>query len=74
MAAYGAEALVVSMGLDTFEADPISTFAFQAGDVSRLARRLCRLGLPTVFVLEGGYAAAALGTNAVNVIEGFEDA
>jgi acetoin utilization deacetylase AcuC-like enzyme len=24
-------------------------------------------------VLEGGYAAAALGRNAVNVIEGFEE-
>ena len=31
-----------------------------------------RLGLPVVFVLEGGYAAAELGTNAVNVLEGFE--
>ena len=31
-----------------------------------------RVGLPTVFVLEGGYAAAELGTNAVNVLEGFE--
>ncbi|MEO6016453.1 MAG: histone deacetylase family protein, partial [Polaromonas sp.] len=36
MAAYGAEALVVSLGLDTFEDDPISTFALQAGDFSRL--------------------------------------
>ena len=25
-----------------------------------------------VFVLEGGYAAAELGTNAVNVLDGFE--
>jgi acetoin utilization deacetylase AcuC-like enzyme len=31
------------------------------------------LKLPTVFVLEGGYAAQALGVNAVNVLEGFED-
>ncbi|MEO6016608.1 MAG: histone deacetylase family protein, partial [Polaromonas sp.] len=74
MAAYGAEALVVSLGLDTFEDDPISTFALQAGDFSRLGHRLGMLGLPTVFVLEGGYAAAALGTTAVNVIEGFEGA
>ena len=72
IAAHGAGALVVSLGLDTFAEDPISTFALQAGDFSRLGQRLGRLGLPTVFVLEGGYAAAALGTNAVNVIEGFE--
>ena len=69
---YGGDALVVSLGLDTFAEDPISKFALQAGDFSRLGERLGLLGLPTVFVLEGGYAAAALGTNAVNVIEGFE--
>ena len=61
-------------GLDTFAEDPISKFALQSGDVSRLGQRLGALGLPTVFVLEGGYAAAALGINAVNVIEGFEEA
>jgi acetoin utilization deacetylase AcuC-like enzyme len=30
------------------------------------------LRLPTVLVLEGGYAAAELGVNAANVLEGFE--
>ena len=72
--AYGAEALVVSLGLDTFEGDPISRFALASADFLRLGQRLARLGLPTVFVLEGGYAAAELGTNAVNVLEGFEQA
>lgn len=72
ISAYGAEALVVSLGLDTFEGDPISRFALASADFLRLGQRLARLGLPTVFVLEGGYAAADLGTNAVNVLEGFE--
>ncbi len=72
MTAYGAEALVISLGLDTFEGDPISRFALASADFLRLGERLERLGLPTVFVLEGGYAAAELGTNAVNVLEGFE--
>jgi acetoin utilization deacetylase AcuC-like enzyme len=74
IARHGADALVVSLGLDTFAGDPISTFALQADDFSRLGQRLGRLGMPTVFVLEGGYAAAELGENAVNVIEGFEQA
>ncbi|MCJ7800596.1 MAG: histone deacetylase family protein [Polaromonas sp.] len=69
---HGGDALVVSLGLDTFAGDPISTFSLQAGDFSRLGERLGALGLPTVFVLEGGYAAAELGANAVNVIESFE--
>jgi acetoin utilization deacetylase AcuC-like enzyme len=72
IAQHRADALVVSLGLDTFEGDPISRFALASGDFFRVGERLARLGLPTVFVLEGGYAAAELGTNAVNVLEGFE--
>ncbi len=71
---FGADALVISLGLDTFEGDPISRFALASSDFTRLGARLAQLGLPTVFVLEGGYAAAELGTNAVNVLDGFEQA
>ncbi|RYF28429.1 MAG: histone deacetylase family protein [Comamonadaceae bacterium] len=74
IASYGADALVVSLGLDTFEGDPISRFKLASADFLRVGERLAQLGLPTVFVLEGGYAAAELGTNAVNVLEGFEQA
>ena len=70
--AFKADALVVSLGLDTFAEDPISKFSLQPDDFIRLGERMGKLGVPTVFVLEGGYAAAALGVNAVNVIEGFE--
>jgi acetoin utilization deacetylase AcuC-like enzyme len=69
---FGAEALVVSLGLDTFEDDPISTFTLKLADFKRLGQRLAALGLPTVFVLEGGYAAEALGINAVEVLDGFD--
>ena len=68
-----ADALVVSLGLDTFAGDPISSFLLQADDFTKLGERLGRLGLRTIFILEGGYAAAELGVNAVNVIEGFEN-
>lgn len=69
---FGAEALVVSLGLDTFAGDPISRFSLASGDYLVLGRRLARLRLPTVLVLEGGYAAAELGVNAANVLQGFE--
>ena len=72
IAGHAADALVVSLGLDTFAGDPISKFLLQPDDFTRLGERLGRLGLPTIFVLEGGYAAAELGINAVNVLEGFE--
>ena len=69
---YAPDALVVSLGLDTFAGDPISSFQLQPGDFTRLGARLQRLSCPTVFVLEGGYAAAELGLNAANVVDGFE--
>lgn len=71
---HGADALVVSLGLDTAADDPISTFDLRVDDFRRLGERLARLALPVVFVLEGGYAAAALGTHAAAVVEGFEQA
>jgi acetoin utilization deacetylase AcuC-like enzyme len=69
---YRPDALVVSLGLDTYEGDPISTFRLQSSDFTHVGQRLAQLGLPTVLVLEGGYATEALGLNAANVIEGFE--
>jgi acetoin utilization deacetylase AcuC-like enzyme len=74
VAKHDAQALVVSLGLDTFAGDPISKFALQSDDFTRLGARIAKLGLPTVFILEGGYAASELGTNAVNVLDGFEQA
>ncbi len=67
-----ADALVVSLGLDTFAGDPISQFALQRADFTHLGQRLARLGLPTALLLEGGYAAAELGDNAVAVLAGIE--
>ncbi|MDA8447979.1 histone deacetylase family protein [Paracidovorax valerianellae] len=69
---YEPQALVVSLGLDTFEGDPISRFSLASDDFLQIGKRLAQLKVPTVFVLEGGYAAAELGLNAVNVIDGFE--
>ena len=35
-------------------------------------RLIGALRIPTLFVLEGGYAVAEIGVNAVNVLQGFE--
>ena len=69
---YGAEALVISLGLDTFEHDPISRFKLMEEDYRRLGERIAWADLPTLFVMEGGYAVDALGINTVNVLMGFE--
>ena len=68
---HRSDALVVSLGLDTFAGDPISKFLLSTDDYLRLGARLKRLGLPTIFILEGGYAAAELGVNTANVLDGF---
>ena len=69
--AHRADALVVALGVDTFEGDPISSFRLAGADYLRLGEAIAGAGLPTVFVLEGGYAVAEVGINVVNVLEGF---
>ncbi len=71
---FGAQALVVPMGLDTFEGDPISGFTLRSEDYFAVGAALAGAGLPTVFTFEGGYAVAEVGTNAVNLLEGFQRA
>ena len=72
--AFGAEALVVSLGVDAYKDDPISFFKLDSPDFMDAGRRIGRMGLPTVFVMEGGYSIEAVGVNTVNVLEGFADA
>ena len=72
VAAFDPEILVVSLGVDTFHGDPISEFRLDTPDYPVIGARLRALGLPTVFVMEGGYAVEAIGRNAVGVLEGFE--
>lgn len=72
VADYAPDALVVSLGVDTFEEDPISQFKLRSADYLRIGEAIGRLGKPTLFVMEGGYAVAAIGVNAVNVLVGFE--
>ena len=68
---FGADALVVSLGLDTFGGDPISGFQLTTDDYVRMGERLQRVGSPTVLVFEGGYATSDIGVNAANVLQAF---
>jgi acetoin utilization deacetylase AcuC-like enzyme len=71
---FGAQALVVSLGVDTFEKDPISFFKLKSDDFSRYGKVLAQAGLPTLFCMEGGYGVKEIGLNVANVISGFEGA
>ncbi|RJG12531.1 histone deacetylase family protein [Pseudomonas cavernicola] len=69
---YAPDALVVSLGVDTFKADPISQFKLDSPDYLRMGEVIGKLGLQTLFVMEGGYAVEEIGINAVNVLQGFD--
>ena len=68
---HAPQALVVSLGVDTFEGDPISGFGLRSGDYAQVGQDIAAaLGsLPTVFVFEGGYAVDEVGLNVVNLLE-----
>ena len=67
----GPELLIVCYGADTHEADPISHFKLKTSDYAPMARRIASLGLPTLVVMEGGYAIDALGANVAAFLSGF---
>ncbi len=64
--------LVVPTGMDTFEDDPLGTFKVTRAGFAEIGKRIATLHLPTVVVMEGGYANAALGENIVTLLENFK--
>ena len=74
VAAFAPQALVLSLGVDTFREDPVSLFRLDSSNFIEIGSRIAALGLPTSFVMEGGYAVGGLGVDAVNMLAGFEEA
>jgi len=74
VARHDCHAMVVSLGVDTFERDPISRFALRSDDYLAVGRLLASAGLPTLYVFEGGYATDEVGLNAINVVSGHAQA
>ncbi|MBA2283312.1 MAG: histone deacetylase family protein [Acidimicrobiia bacterium] len=68
--AFGADALVVPLGVDTYEGDPISRFRLTTSDFPGVGAAIGALGLPTVVTMEGGYAVDALGANVAAFLTG----
>ncbi|MFD2206486.1 histone deacetylase family protein [Kiloniella antarctica] len=68
---YAPDVLVISLGVDTFVDDPVGGFELQSPDYSVIGQMIAQLSLPTHFIMEGGYAMEALGTNVANVISGY---
>jgi len=70
--AYAPDALVVALGLDAFEGDPLKGMRITSAGFARIGAAVGALGAPTVLVQEGGYPCPELGENLVRFLEGFE--
>ncbi len=69
--AYSPQYLVVSLGVDAFENDPISFFKLASTDFLTTGQLIGDINIPTLFVMEGGYDIDEVGINVVNVLKGF---
>jgi len=72
LAAFAPGALVVALGLDASEHDPLAGLSVTTDGFHRIGAAIASIGLPTVFVQEGGYLSDILGANLTAVLGGFE--
>jgi acetoin utilization deacetylase AcuC-like enzyme len=72
--AFAPGALVVALGLDASEHDPLKGMSITTNGFSRIGAAIARIGLPTVIVQEGGYLSDVLGDNLTAFLGGFEEA
>lgn len=63
--------LVVSAGMDVYADDPLGTIKVTTAGIGEIGKRIATLALPTVIVMEGGYANEALGKNILAFLQPF---
>ncbi len=71
---HAPDALVVSLGVDAAEHDPAAPLMVTPEGFAAAGTSLARLGLPTVFVQEGGYDLLRLPALVLAVLAAFESA
>ncbi|MCX2721589.1 histone deacetylase family protein [Roseibium salinum] len=72
--AFGTDVLIVALGLDAYEKDPLKGLAVTTPGFNRIGSAIAKLGLPTLLVQEGGYLSDELGQNLTSFLRGFQDA
>ena len=70
--AFAPGAVVVALGLDASEHDPLRGLSITTEGFSKIGAAIARFGLPTVLVQEGGYLSDVLGDNLTAVLAGFQ--
>ena len=72
--AFGADAVVVALGLDAYERDPLKGLAVTTPGFARIAAAIAAQGWPLLLVQEGGYLCDGLGDNLTSFLGGISDA
>lgn len=71
IADFAPQALVVSLGLDAHENDPLKGLQVTFDGFTRAGRMIAETGLPTVLVQEGGYLSPDLTRSLASFLAGF---
>lgn len=70
---FAPDVLVLALGLDTFEGDPIAGLRISSDGYGAIGRAIAnRLRLPTVIVQEGGYPCEELAENLTRFLDGMQ--
>ena len=69
---FGADVLVLALGLDAHENDPFHGFKVTTPGFARIASAIAGLDLPAVIVQEGGYLSSDLGDNLTSFLNGYQ--
>ena len=66
--AHGTDLLILSYEAEMFEHDPISRFKLGEGDYAEIGAKIAALNIPTVVIMEGGYAIDPLSRNVSSLL------
>lgn len=72
--AFNPSALIIALGLDAHESDPLRGLAITTEGFGKIGACIGACSLPTVLVQEGGYLSEALGPNLAAFLDKFRDA
>ena len=69
---FGADVVVVALGLDAYENDPLKGLAITTTGFGRIGSAIAGLNTSTLFVQEGGYLSDELGDNLTSFLNGYQ--
>jgi acetoin utilization deacetylase AcuC-like enzyme len=71
---FGPDVVIVAVGLDASEQDPLAFLSITTDGFRRIGQQLAALPAPVVLIQEGGYISPVLGDNLEAVLSGFATA